>query len=149
MTVIVALYGSVRSLVLVISMRRYENRSHHRKGTECGGHHITHDITIVVFACPDKAALCFHDAGNGIIDQGVEVGNACLCKFLFVLCIEDLLEDIFEAVVILLGNRILTCKPQILFRGQCVLETASRKALYGIIQIVHALNNTGSSEVVD
>ena len=149
MTVIVALYGSVRSLVLVISVRGYENRSHHRKGTEGGGYHVAHDIAVVVLAGPDKAALCFHDAGNGVVDQSVEVGNACFCKFLFVLCIEDLLEDILEAVIILLGNRILACKPQILFRGQCVLETASRKAFYGVIQIVHALNDTGAGEVVD
>ena len=105
MTVIVALYGSVRSLVLVISVRGYENRSHHRKGTEGGGYHVAHDIAVVVLAGPDKAALCFHDAGNGVIDQSVEVGNACFCKFLFVLCIEDLLEDILEAVIVsLLAN---------------------------------------------
>ena len=91
-----ALYGSVRSLVLVISVRGYENRSHHRKGTEGGGYHVAHDIAVVVLAGPDKSALCFHDAGNGVVDQSVEVGNACFCKFLFVLCIEDLLEDILE-----------------------------------------------------
>ena len=52
-------------------------------------------------------------------------------------------------MIILFGNRILACKPQILFRGQRVFETASRKAFYGIIQIVHTLNDTSAGEVVN
>ena len=57
MLIIMSLNGSVCSFILIISMRGYKYGSHHGKRAECRTDHITHNITVIVFACPDKSAF--------------------------------------------------------------------------------------------
>ena len=76
------LYGSVCGFVFVYAVRGNQYGSHHGEGTERGRNHIGHYIAVVVLACPDKAALCLHDTGYDIIDQAVEIRQACFLKFL-------------------------------------------------------------------
>ena len=109
-----ALYGSMCSLILIISLWRDKHGSHHGKRTKCAGYHITHDITIIVFACPDVTAFGFHDTCNCIIDQCIEIGNSGFFKFFLILCVKDFLENVFKCMVIFFGNSVFGCKPQIL-----------------------------------
>ena len=149
MTVIMSLNCSVSSLILKISFRRYQHGSHHCKRTECGRNHITHNISIIVLAGPDKSTFCLHNTGYDIIDQTVEVSQAGFFKFIFKLCLKDLLENLFKSSIVCLGNGILASEPYILFGIQCIIKAASCKALYGIIQVVHAAENTCSVKMLD
>ena len=99
-----------------------QHGSHHGQGTEGGGNHVAHHISVVVLAGPDKSALCLHHPGNGVINQRIEIGDACLLKFLFVLTVMDLLENILEGMVVLFGNGIFGGKPQILLCVQRVVK---------------------------
>ena len=95
-----ALYGSMCSLILIISLWRDKHGSHHCKGTKCTRYHIAHDIPVIVFTSPDIAALRFHDTCNRIIDQCIEIGDSSLFKFFFVFRIKNFLKNVFERMVI-------------------------------------------------
>ena len=105
------LYGSVCGFVFVYAVRGNQYGSHHGEGTERGRNHIGHYIAVVVLACPDKAALCFHDPCYRIVNQGVEIGNAGFLKFRLVFVFVNLSKNILEGMVILFGNGILCGKP--------------------------------------
>ena len=53
----------------------HQDGGHHSQGAESGGDHVAHDIAVVVLAGPDVAAFAADDAGNGVVNEGVEVGN--------------------------------------------------------------------------
>ena len=148
MFVIVSHNSSVSSFVLVYAAWRNQYGSHHSQRSACGGDHITHNITIIVLACPDKSALSFHDTGNSIIDQCVEILDTSCLEFFFVLCIINILENIFECMIVFFGNRIFCCKPEILLQIQCVVEAASCKTLNGFADIMLSLNDTCTCKVV-
>ena len=63
-------------------------------------------------------------------------------ELLGIIFVKDFLENIFECMVILLRDRIFCCEPQILLCIQCIIKAASRKALYGSVDIMHTLYNT-------
>ena len=87
--------------------------------------------------------------GNDIVDEAVEVGDACGLELCLILDVVHLLEDILEGVVVLLGDGILCAEPQILLHIQCVVETAAGKAADGIILVVLALQNASALKVKD
>ena len=149
MTIIVSLNCSVGSLILKISLRGYQYRGHHGKRAKCGRYHVAHNISVIVLACPDKTAICLHNTGYDIIDQTVEIGQAGFLKFILKLCIKDLLENLFKSSIVCFGNGILASEPYILLCVQCIIKAASRKALYGIIKIMHATENTCSIKMLD
>ncbi len=51
-------------------------------------------------------------------------------------------------MVIFLGDRVLSRKPEILFRIQCKIKTCLRKTCDRLIRIVNSLQNTGAIEVM-
>ena len=101
----------MRRFILIDTAWGYEHGCHHGERTERRRHHIAHHIPVVVLTRPDKATLCLHDTCHRIIDQSIEIFNACRIKSLLIFGIIDLLEDILEIMVIFLGDRILRRKP--------------------------------------
>ena len=111
-------------LHIVISLWRYQYRCHHSQRTKCRRNHITHNISIIVLAGPDKSAFSLHDTSYDIIDQAVEIFNACCLEFLLKLILINSCKDFLKTSVINLGDRILAAKPQVLFCIQCIIKTA-------------------------
>ena len=137
------------SFIFVISLWRYQYRCHHSQRTKCWRNHIAHNISIIVLAGPDKSAFSLHDTSYDIIDQAVEIFNACCLEFLLKLIFINSCKDFLKTSVINLGDRILAAKPQVLFCIQCIIKTASCKTCDRIIQIVHTLKHTRSLIMMD
>ena len=143
------LNGTVGRFVLIVAVGRYQNGGHHGQGTEsCGGHVGLH-VAVIVLESPDKTALGTDHAGYGVVDQGIEIGDAGFFEGLFELFVIEPLEDGLEVAVIGLGNGILAGEPQILLLAQSVLETGSCEVLDGSVRIVDALDDAGALEVKD
>lgn len=87
--------------------------------------------------------------GNGVVNKGIEVFNACGLESLFIGRFVGLCKNILEPVVVFLGNRILCGKPQILLRLQCILKAALCKVFNGIIQVVLALDHARTLKGMD
>ena len=128
-------------LILIISIWGNQNRSHHGKRTEGRGNHIAHYIPVIILARPDITALRLHHPRHGIINQRIEISNSRRLEFLFIFRFKNLLKKIFKSMVILLRNRILSRKPEILLNIQRIIKAASRKALNGRFYIMLSLNN--------
>ena len=84
MAVIVPGNGSVRSLVFKLAVRRNEYGGHHRQAAKRRGYHIAHNVAVIVFARPYKAALRAYHAGDGIVDKRVKILYPKLLKALFI-----------------------------------------------------------------
>ena len=134
-----SLNGSMRSFIFINACRRNQNGGHHCKRTKGRAYHIAHNVAVIVFACPDEATLCFHDARYRVVDQGVEIFDTELFELLLIFVFVDFLENILKGMVIFFGNCILGRKPQILLRIYCVIKASAGKARDRLIRIVHAL----------
>ena len=108
------LYGAVCRLIFVYAVRGNQYTGHHSQATVGGGDHIAHHIAIVVFTRPDITAFRADHAGNGIVDQGIEILDPCCIEFFLIFSVKDLFENILEPVIVLLGNGIIRCKPEVL-----------------------------------
>ena len=146
MLVVVALHRAVSRLVLVHAVGRYQHGGHHGERAERGRHHIAHHVAIVVLAGPDEAALGLHHARHGVVDQRVEVLDAGLVEARLILGIEDFLEDVLEAMIVLLGDGVLGGEPHVLMRIERIVEAAAREAFDRRIQVVHALHDARAVE---
>ena len=144
-----ALYCAVRCLIFKISLGRYQHRGHHSQRTKGRGNHVTHNISVIIFAGPDKTAFCFHHSGYCVVYEGIEISQSCFFKGFFIFSIIDFLENIFKGVVILFGNGILSGKPQILLSIQSIRETTSGKTFDRLVQIVHTLQHTCALKFVN
>ena len=110
-TVVVAGDGAMGGFVFIVAIGADEDTGHHGQGAEGGGDHIAHDVAIVIFARPDKASLGADDAGNGIVNEGIKVGDAGFFKVLFVVVVINFLENQFEGLVVLFGDGIFGGEP--------------------------------------
>ena len=148
MLIVMALHGSMGSLVLIIAVRRYQYGSHHGKRAERRRNHVAHHIPVIVLACPDISAFRLHNAGNRIIDQGIEVYDACRFELLIIFRVIDFLENVLERMVILLGDRVFCRKPQILLRIQGIVKAASCKTCDGLAHIMHSLHDSLARKIM-
>ena len=101
-------------LILIDALWRYQNRGHHGKRSKSRRYHVTHDIAIVVLTSPDVTALRLHHTSYGIIDQGIEISNACLGKLILIRLLINLLKNILKGMIVFLRDGILGRKPKIL-----------------------------------
>ncbi len=125
-----SLYSSMCCFIFKISFWRNKYRSHHRKGAISSCYHITHNITIIIFASPNKTTLRTDNSCYCIINQGIKISNAYFFKFLFILFFIDLLKNIFKCMIVFFRNSIFCCKPEILFCIYSKIKAASCKTFY-------------------
>ena len=147
MAVIVLCHGAVSGLILRRAVRRDKHGRHHGKAAEGRGDHVAHDVAVIVLAGPDEAALAADDAGNGVVDEGVEVGNAELLELRAVV-LELLLKDLLELAVIDLGDGVLRGEPQILLRINGILEAGARKRADALFLVVGGLPDGGAVDLL-
>ena len=144
-----ALHRAVRRLILIHAARWDEHRGHHGQIAVRGRHHIWHHIAVIVLARPYKTALGTDHARDRVVDQRVEILDSQLLELRFVLGIVNLLENVLECMVILLGDRVLRREPQILFRVDRIAKARPRKAGDRILCVVDALYDAGAGKIVN
>ena len=123
-----ALNCSVSSLILINAVGRNQNGCHHCKASVSSCDHVGHNIAVIVLARPDIAAVGADNSCYGIINESIEILDACCCELILILVLEDLGKDILEAVIVLLGDSILCSEPYVLLCIKCKVEAASCKA---------------------
>ena len=65
--------------------------------------HVAHDVPIIILTSPDIASLRLHNAGNRIVNQGIEILNSQLFEPVFVFRVINLLKNILKGMIILFG----------------------------------------------
>ena len=97
----------------------------------------------------DEATLALDHLGNHVVNETVLVPEALGLKFLLVVLLVDLLEDVLEATIVFLQDSVLGAhvQRQVLHQGH--LEAGVGKATDGVIRVVLGLGNTTAWVVED
>ena len=126
-----------------------EGGGHQTEGAEALGDDVGLDITVVVLQGHDEATLGLDHLGDHVIDETVLVPDLLSVEVLGVVLLEDLLEDILEAAIVLLEDGVLGAHVQGETLHESHLERGVGEATDGVISVVLALSDTTALEVVD
>jgi len=107
------------------------------------------DVTVVVLASPDESTVGFHHVGDHIIDESVFVDEFLLIELSLVVLIEDLLEDVLEATVILLQDGVLGRQIAWIVTFQSVLEGRMSELSDALVGVEHTETDTAAWVVED
>ena len=139
--------SSVSSLGLNRAIGSLEHRGHETKGAVALRYNIRLDITIVVLASPYESAAGLDAIGDHIIDETMLIPETCSLKLSSVVLLVDLLEDVLEATVVSLKNRVLGRQVAWVVSAESVLHACVSKSIDGLISVVHTHQDTGRWEV--
>lgn len=116
-------------LSLDTAVRRNENASHQSEGAVALRHDVTLHIAIVVLAGPDESTVALDAVSDHVIDQSVLVPQLPSFELLLVSLLIDLLEDVLEAAVVALEDRVLSAQVQRIVAVESVLEAGMGESL--------------------
>ena len=97
----------------------------------------------------DETTLALDHLGDHVVNETVLVPDALGVKFFLVALLENLLEEVLEAAIVLLEDGVLGAhvQRQVLHQGH--LEAGVGKATDGVIGVVLGLGNTTARVVED
>ena len=144
MFIVVLLHGTMSGLVLKPAVWRNQYRSHHGQRAKGRGHHVGHNVTIVVLTGPEHTAFGFHDTGHGIIDEGEVELDPGLFELVSVLLLKGLRKDVTEGPVVGLRDGVLCTEPKVHLLVQCIFHAGLRKAADRRIGVVNALDDSAA-----
>ena len=105
---IVARHCAVRGFSLNgISVRCHQDRRHQSQRPKALRNRVGLHVTVIVLTGPNELATPFHGRSDHVIDQAMFVDDAGGIKLRLELGLEDFFEEVFEAPVIGLQNRVL------------------------------------------
>uniref|UniRef100_A0A182IRC3 Uncharacterized protein n=1 Tax=Anopheles atroparvus TaxID=41427 RepID=A0A182IRC3_ANOAO len=130
------------------TVRAYQHRRHQSERAESLRHRVRLHVTVVVLAGPHEATLGLHAVGDHIVDQPVLVPDAGRIELLLVVLFVDLLEEVLEATVVLLQDRVLGAEVERELSIQCDLERRVGKVPDRVVQVVHAHRDAGTLVLV-
>ena len=108
MLTVVARHGAVGGFGFNdLAVGRQQHRGHQAERAEALRHDVGLHIAVVVLAGPDVAARPLQRGSDHVVDQAVLVGDLLGGELVLELLVEDLLEQLHEAAVILLQDRVL------------------------------------------
>ena len=116
---------------------RHQHAGHQAKRAEALRHDVALHVAVVVLAGPDVAPLPLQRAGHHVVDQAVLVGDPLGIKLRLELGVEDLLEDVFEAAVVDLEDRVLRGEIHGIAPSQAVAKTRPGEVADGVVEVVH------------
>ena len=93
--------------------------------------------------------MALHQARHRAVDEHVLIADARRFKAGLVFLLIQLSKNVLEAVVVLLGDRVLGGEPQILLQVQRILEAGMSKGADGSILVIGPLQYAGALEIVN
>mmetsp|Transcript_18322 Transcript_18322/g.24471 ORF Transcript_18322/g.24471 Transcript_18322/m.24471 type:complete len:322 (-) Transcript_18322:405-1370(-) len=139
--------GAVGSLSLHDIVAVDADGGHETKGAEALSDNVGLDVAIVVLAGPDEAAARLDAVGNHVVDEAVLVPETGSLELRLVVLLVDLLEDILEAAIVALEDRVLGGQVARVVPVQGVLHAGVGEAVDRLIGVVHAHHHAGGGEV--
>jgi hypothetical protein len=105
-------------------------------------------VAVVVLAGPHVAALPLQGRGHHVVDQPVLIGDAGGLELILELGVEDLLEQVFEAPVVALHDRVLGREVDGQAAVESVAHRGAREVADRVVEVVHRHRDTAAGEVV-
>ena len=142
-------HGAVRRLVFIYAVRRDEDGGHHGERAVCRGDHVAHHVAVVVLARPDEPAFRADRARHRVVDQRIQIVYSRALERRAVFRFVQLGKDIFEPMVVRLGNGILGGKPERQADGERVPKAGAGELFDGFVRVVHAHDHAVPRKVED
>ena len=127
-----------------IAIRREQDGGHEAERAKALRHGVRLHVAIVVLAGPNEVTVPFKRARDHIVDQAMLVGQAALFEFGLELGVVHFLEDILEASVIGLENRVLGREINRPVAQQAIVQTRLGEATDRIVEVIHAHGDAGA-----
>ena len=126
-----------------------QHRGHHAERSETLRQGVRLHVAVIIFAGPDKAAIPLERQRDHVVDQAMLVGQIALLECAGEFALEHLLEDVPEAAVIGLENRVLGRQVERPTALQREVEAGAGKASDRVVEIVHTHRDTAAVELED
>ena len=130
-----------------LAVRRHQHRGHQAERAIALRDRVGLDVAVIVLARPDIAAGPFEAGRNHVVDQAVFVGAVELGELVLELGVEHFLEDVLEAAVIGLEDRVLGREIDRPFALAAEVERGAREIADRLVEVVHAHGDAGAGEV--
>ena len=135
---IVPRHGAVRGFGFQhLAVGRGQHRGHQPERAETLCHDIRLHVAVVVLAGPDITARPLERSGYHVVDQPVLIGELLGFERRLELPVEDFLENILEATVIDLENRVLGRKIEWIAAIERVVHRGAGEIADRVVEIVH------------
>ena len=133
----------------VLPSGRHEHRRHQAERAEALRDGVGLHVAVVVLAGPDVAALPLHRRGDHVVDEAVLVGEPGGLELGLELGLEDLREEVLEAAVVGLEDRVLRGQVDRVAAVEAVAQRRAREVADGVVEVVHAHRDAAAGEVED
>src|SRR6185312_10553786 len=120
-----------------LAVRRGEDRGHEPERAVALRDGVRLDVPVVVLARPEIAAVPLEVRGDHVVDEAVLVGEARRVEARLEFGLEDLLEEVLEAPVVDLEDRVLAREVDGVLAVERVVEAGAREAPDGLVEVVH------------
>ena len=127
----------------------HQHRRHQTQRAEALRDRVGLHVAVVVLARPDELAAPLERSGDHVVDQPMLVGDPGRFEPRLELAIEDLLEDVLEAPVVELQDRVLRREIHRPAAHQSVVEAGAREAADRLVEIVHRHRDAAAGELED
>ncbi len=127
----------------------HQHTGHQAEGAEPLGDGVRLDVAVVVFAGPHVTALPLQRGGDHVVDQAVFVGQVGGLEFSFELGLVDLGEEVLEAPVVALEDRVLGRHVDREAAVESVAHRGAGELADRLVEVVHRHRDAAAGEVVD
>ena len=146
----VARHGAVRRLGQHgLAVRRHQHARHQPERAEALRHRVGLHVAVVILARPHIAARPFQRRRHHVVDQPVLVGEPARFELRLELGLVDLREQVLEAAVIGLEDRVLGGEIDRHVAVQPVIERGPGEVANRVVEIEHAERDTRALELMD
>ena len=128
---------------------RHQHRGHQAQRAIALRHRVRLHVAVVVLARPDVAAGPFERRRHHVVDQAMLVGEAKSLELGREFGVEHFLEDVLEAPVIGLQNRVLGGQVHGVLAQDAVVQRGAGEIADRIVEVVHRHRNAGGRELED
>ena len=131
-----------------LAVRRHQHARHQPERAEALRHGVGLHVAVVVLARPHIAAGPFQRRSHHVVDQPVLVSEPAPLELLAELSLIHLGEDILEAPVIGLEDRVLGGEIDRIVAHQPVIQARTREVADRIVEIEHGERHAAALELV-
>ena len=139
--------GAVRGLRLDrLAVGAHQHAGHQAERAEPLGDGVGLDVAVVVFAGPDVAALPLHRGSDHVVDQPVFVGDAGGLELALELALVHLGEEVLEATVVALEDRVLGRDVDRVAAVEPVAHRGAGEVADRVVEVVHRHRDAGTGK---
>lgn len=128
---------------------RQQYRCHQSERTVTLSNNIRLNITVIIFAGPNKTSIAFHGISNHIINKSMFIPEFTLFKLCFIVFLVNLFKNVLKSSIVFLQYSVLCCQIKRVISLNCEFKRWMGEFINWLICIVHSHENSRPFEFVN